>query len=394
MKRERTKYSGVYYRMQKRLNSGMLEKVYYIIYRQGGRGSKLIEEPVGRESKGMTAAKAAHVRSDRVRGVDLPNTERRKAQMAILEAEAMRPTLDRLWDMYRESLPNRKRWDTDTSRYGLYLKEPFGRKVPSELVSLDLERLRLKLVKAGRSQATVKSVLELLRRLVRFGAKRGLYPMPDVSRLHFSLPKVDNARTENMTPEQMAAYLNALDEEQDKTAAAFLRMALTTGMRKGALMGLQWDDIDFEFGFITLRGDIAKKGRTERIPLSSSARLILGDIPRTGSAYVFPGRDGGPRKEFKKIAQRVKEKAGLPEDFRPLHGLRHTFASWMASSGEVDLYTLQRLLTHNSPQMTQRYAHLADAALQRAASVADELFSAKQRQQRARHSKLPGKRSA
>jgi integrase len=64
----------------------------------------------------------------------------------------------------------------------------------------------------------------------------------------------------------------------------------------------------------------------------------------------------------------------LPDDFRPLHGLRHTFASWLASSGEVDLYTLQRLLTHNSPQMTQRYAHLADEALQRAAAVADKLF--------------------
>jgi hypothetical protein len=42
----------------------------------------------------------------------------------------------------------------------------------------------------------------------------------------------------------------------------------------------------------------------------------------------------------------------------------------------VDLYTLQKPLTHNSPQMTQRYAHLADSALQRAASVADKLFAA------------------
>ena len=105
-----------------------------------------------------------------------------------------------------------------------------------------------------------------------------------------------------------------------------------------------------------------------------ATRNILCNIPRTGSDYVFPGKDGGPRREFKRVAQRVKEKAGLPKEFRPLHGLRHTYASWMASSGEVDLYTLQRLLTHNSPQMTQRYAHLADAALHRAASVADALF--------------------
>jgi len=41
----------------------------------------------------------------------------------------------------------------------------------------------------------------------------------------------------------------------------------------------------------------------------------------------------------------------------------------------VDLYTLQKLLTHKSPQMTQRYAHLRDDTLKRAAEVAGDIFS-------------------
>ena len=145
----------------------------------------------------------------------------------------------------------------------------------------------------------------------------------------------------------------ALDEEPDQNAAAFMRLALATGMRRGALMGLRWDDLDFARGFITLRWEIAKKGKTEVIPMSKAAREILEHITRSESPYVFPGRDGGPRYEFRRIAQRVKRKAGLTEDFRPLHGLRHAYASFLASSGQVDLYTLQRLLTHSSPQMTQ-----------------------------------------
>jgi hypothetical protein len=48
----------------------------------------------------------------------------------------------------------------------------------------------------------------------------------------------------------------------------------------------------------------------------------------------------------------------------------------LASSGKVDMYTLQKLLTHKSPAMTQRYAHLRDEALRRAADVADEIFRA------------------
>lgn len=73
------------------------------------------------------------------------------------------------------------------------------------------------------------------------------------------------------------------------------------------------------------------------------------------------------------MARRVRDKAGLPPDFRPLHGLRHTYASFLASSGKVDIYALQKLLTHESPEMTARYAHLADEVMKRAASVADEM---------------------
>ena len=45
----------------------------------------------------------------------------------------------------------------------------------------------------------------------------------------------------------------------------------------------------------------------------------------------------------------------------------------LASSGQVDMYTLQKLLTHKSPTMTQRYAHLRDDALRRASELAGQL---------------------
>ena len=72
--------------------------------------------------------------------------------------------------------------------------------------------------------------------------------------------------------------------------------------------------------------------------------------------------------------RRIKKKAELPEDFRMLHGLRHVYASHLASSGKVDLYTLQKLLTHKSPLMTQRYAHLRNEALMDASNVISEII--------------------
>ena len=51
------------------------------------------------------------------------------------------------------------------------------------------------------------------------------------------------------------------------------------------------------------------------------------------------------------------------------------FASQLASSGEVDMYVLQRLLTHKDPRMTQRYSHLRDTALKRASELAGDIVT-------------------
>ena len=166
--------------------------------------------------------------------------------------------------------------------------------------------------------------------------------------------------------------IDALDAAKDQNLASLVRLALATGMRRGALLALQWDDLDFRTGHITLRGEVAKSGNTSQIPMTAAALVILEGIERTSSPYVFPGKKGGKRVEVRNFTDRIRKVAGLPADFRPLHGLRHTYASWLASSGKVDLFTLQKLMTHGSPQMTQRYAHLADEAMKRAASVIDE----------------------
>lgn len=134
---------------------------------------------------------------------------------------------------------------------------------------------------------------------------------------------------------------------------------------------LKWSDLDFARGFISLREP--KGGVDQTVPMNSMARQLFESLPEE-SVFVFPGRAGGQRTSIKKQVDRIKRTAGLPHDFRPLHGLRHVYASMLASSGEVDMYTLQKLMTHKSSAMTQRYAHLRDEALQRAGDVVGDIF--------------------
>ncbi|MDR1777733.1 MAG: site-specific integrase [Desulfovibrio sp.] len=371
-------YVGVYYMDGlKRGSKTETERIYYITYRRGGRESKVIEERAGRASDGMTAARANQLRTLRITGKELSNAERRvaAAEAKRLEEERLnRPTFDRLWLLYDEGNAQRSTRRADEWLYRRKLQDVFGQKTPDELCTPDIDRFRCNLEKTGLGAQSVKHTLAMIRRIINYAVKKGVCRRPD---LEFEMPKVDGLKTENMTREQMAAYLAALDAEPDQNAAAVIRLILVTGIRRGAAFALEWRDIDFERGFITLRGEHAKSGRTEKIPMSAAARAVLENVHRTpGSEYVFPGRNGKKRADFKRVPLRVRDKAGLAKDFRPLHGLRHTFASWMASTGAVDLYTLQKLLTHNSPQMTQRYAHLSDEAMQRAAAVAGDVFRA------------------
>jgi len=187
--------------------------------------------------------------------------------------------------------------------------------------------------------------------------------------------KNENAipQTEDLTSEQIEQLYKAIDEDPDIQVGNLMKLALYTGMRRGELFKLKWDDIDFDRGFIKIRGP--KGGRDASIPMSPEAIELLESHPRSNCAYVFPNKNGLMRTDITRDVNRIKKAAGLPEGFRPLHGLRHVYASMLASSGKVDMYTLQKLLTHKSPLMTQRYAHLRDETLKNASDLAGNFFA-------------------
>ena len=365
-------YAGVFFVEAPRANGNGLEKVYFIRYRKNG---KLIEEKVGGQFRdNMTASKAASIRGLRIEGKDKSNEEKREAVRQARAEELSRYSLDRIWKMFEESKSRNRSIDDDRTRFNLHISPHLGHKTIEELTSSDLDTLTRRMEKAGRAPQTIKHVLTLLKRMLNFAVEKELVESIP-GRLRITMPTVDNCVTENLTSEQVKRLLKVLDEAQDQLMASLVRLALFTGMRRSALLNLRWDDLDFERGYITLRGEIAKKGKTDTIPMNDQARMILSGIPRSGSPYVFPGKDPSkPRANISGFLNDIREKAGLPENFRPLHGLRHSFASWLASSGEVSMYELQKLMTHSSPQMTQRYAHLHDEALRRASGVASSLF--------------------
>ncbi|MDX9788027.1 MAG: site-specific integrase [Desulfobacterales bacterium] len=366
MKRFKTDYPGVFFREAKRVGSKGVDRVYYVVFKKDG---KVIEAKAGSQHRNdMTPAKAALKRAALIEGKAETPAEKREAERAAKDAEKNRWTIAKIWDQYCESFPENKALRHEQGKFDRYIRDAIGGKEPADLLPLDVDRIRLSLQKAGKKTMAAR-VIELLRRTINHGVKRGLIPaLP----FKIEVPKLNNQTTEDLTSEQLARLIDALNGDVDQVAANVMRLALYTGMRRGEIFKLKWSDIDFDRGFISLKDP--KGGKDQTIPLSEKAKRIFSDIKKTDD-FIFPGRiQGSHLNDCRKSFNRIAKAAQLPKGFRPLHGLRHVYASMLASSGQVDMYTLQRLLTHKSPLMTQRYAHLRDDTMKRASDVAGDII--------------------
>jgi integrase len=190
------------------------------------------------------------------------------------------------------------------------------------------------------------------------------------------MPHLDNMKTEYLSDEELTRLMEVLDNWPFDDSAAFIRLAIYTGLRRGEIFKLTWDAVDLERGMVTLANPKGK--RTTTILLNSLALDVLRGLHRT-SPFCFPGKNGGMRVDFKSPWHRIRKAAKLPEDFR-FCGLRHHYASALVSNG-VDINFVRELLTHKNVSTTMRYAHLMPGAVADAVAKSNEILSVKKPEQ-------------
>jgi len=163
----------------------------------------------------------------------------------------------------------------------------------------------------------------------------------------------NNARNRCLSAEEEGRLMENLPPH----LRPLVTMALHTGMRRGELQALKWQDVDFETGALRIRLDKAGDGRW--VALNSVARHALLTVKREEkvmSPYVFCSPKGKFMHNWERDWRPALQAAKIP-DFR-FHDCRHTFASRLAMTG-VDLYTVQRAGGWKTQVMVQRYAHLS-----------------------------------
>jgi len=146
-------------------------------------------------------------------------------------------------------------------------------------------------------------------------------------------------------------------------------LLMNTGMRRGEMFNLHWQDVDLINKRLTVAGNTSKTGQTRYIPLNVEALNVLQIWEKQTerySGFVFIGKNGQRFSNIDKAWKVLLREAKISE-FR-LHDLRHNFASRLVSAG-IDLNSVRELLGHSDIKMTLRYAHLAPGRLNDAVSV-------------------------
>ena len=247
---------------------------------------------------------------------------------------------------------------------------------------------------------SAKTILEhhrLISTVLEQAVKEGLIPFNVASRA--TLPKVEHKEVNYFQPEQVAAIRDALEGEPIKWRM-LTHLLLITGARRGEILGLKWDKVDFtnnqvyicnsvlyssDIGiyestpkterskrYITLPAETMQLLRQYRA-WQNTERLRLGEYYQN-QGFVFSQDTGGPMHpdSVTDWLNKFSKRHGLPH-INP-HAFRHTMASMLYFNG-VDSVSISKRLGHAQVSTTANiYAHVMEEADKKNADILADVF--------------------
>lgn len=247
---------------------------------------------------------------------------------------------------------------------------------------------------------SAKTVLEhhrLISTVLEQALKEGLVAVNVASRA--TLPKVERKEVNYFQPEQIAAIREALEHEPLKWKA-LVHMLLITGARRGEVLGLKWDNVDFENNRVYICNSVlysADVGIYESTPKTEKSKRYI-YLPAETMAllrayrawqiaererldgyyldrgFVFAQDNGAPMHpdSVTDYLKKLSKRYGLPH-LNP-HAFRHTMASMLYYNG-VDSVSISKRLGHAQVSTTSNiYAHVIESADKKNAEILSDIF--------------------
>jgi Site-specific recombinase XerD len=282
----------------------------------------------------------------------------------LIPAKRMNATFSDLATKYDAFVQNQRAYKTKKNFIDNLVREFGSIKLQNFSLSL-LEAYQSRRLAEGRKPATVNRYLATVKHMFTKAADWEMIPEETFKRVRrVKLSPENNRRLRYLSIEEASRLVNVAESH----LKPILITALNTGMRRGEILGLRWDQVDLKHGFILL--DKTKSGKRREIPINQTLletfRMMIA-VRRLDIPFVFfDSRSSKPFLSVKRAFGTACRRANL-FDFH-FHDLRHTFASQLVMNG-VDITTISKLLGHTSLTMTLRYSHLSPNHLRSAVNV-------------------------
>lgn len=280
-----------------------------------------------------------------------------------------------------------------------YILPMIGDTLLTEVTPAMITKLLIDFQKAGYAHASAVKLYNILNGLFDMAFMDDSIPLSPMMKVKRPAPRKDEHTAEEtdkaLTVEQLRSVLSSVAEEPAKWQA-YINLAADSGARRGELCGLQWQDIDWTAGTITIRRNLQytphkgvyatspKNGKQRTVDIGTDTLALLRQLREEQattciSPWVFtidgntePMFPQSPTKYFHKLGERLGIKG-----FHP-HMLRHSSASIAITNG-ADISSVSERLGHSDTAVTLRmYAHANAESIRRAGqTVRDALKDAK-----------------
>lgn len=247
-----------------------------------------------------------------------------------------------------EIIPTKRGKDIETIIIDAFLRAPLATLKLSHLGSQDFAKyrdLRLEQVRP----ATVLRELGIVQHALDIASKEWGYPLSSNPVKGIRKPKLGASRERRVHPKEIATLLGGAKRSRNRHLAPAITLAIETGMRRGELLAMRWENLDLKQGILLIPR--TKNGYPRRIPLTAKALEILKSQLNLGEERPLPITEESLKKSWQRLLKRV----GI-EDLR-FHDLRHEAVSRFFELG-LSMPEVALISGHRDPRMLFRYTHL------------------------------------
>ena len=258
-----------------------------------------------------------------------------------------------------------------------------------------ISKLLIDFQRAGYAHATTVKLYNILNGIFEMAFLDDSIPMNPMLKVKRPAPRKDEQPKEESDKAytvQELSYILSCAAQEPLQWQTYISLAADTGLRRGECCGLQWSDIDFKAGAVTVRRNLQytaaagvyatspKNGKVRVVDVGPDTLALLKQLREkqaqsciskwcfTQEGTAEPMHPQSPTRYFQKFGQRYGVK-----DFHP-HKLRHSSASIAITSG-ADVVSVSERLGHSDTAVTLRmYAHANEESIRRAGQIVRDVL--------------------